>query len=329
MNIIKLKDIIMPESDPNSYLFNKYLKGKYAYWVQMRYIVPMGLYMDEKYNIMIGMKHEGYVACEENIDKLLITNGHIPKPYGSPCLDVYQYMNYVDSKETDRVNNTKEFRMKNNYTSDSDITIEDIKVFRTWLADELLSMDKYENGGQRYDLLNEKQTHIIQYYSNNMYDNTIKILSEFGAQTDYSKGFITTDCGCSHQTNNLSSLYNDSLNICDPVSIYKHNIYLGMIEMFSNIEFWTQWDPEFVLVVKKYIDNIIKLNLPLSKSSYNSDFNDCVCGSSDDNELNNILVRLSQSMGYIGNNDIKGHKNYISDALRDWSTHLYEHMYWK
>lgn len=327
MNIIKLKDIIMPETDPNSYFFNTYLKGRYAYWVQMRYIVPMGLYFDEKYNIMIGMKHEGYVACEENINKLLITDSNIPKPYGSPCLDVYQYMNYVDSKETDRINNTKEFRMKNNYVADPDITINDVKNFRTWLANELLSMDQYEQGGQKYDNLDEKQTRILQYYSNNMYDNTIKILSEFNIQVDYSKNFITSDCGCSHSTNNLSSLYNDSLNICDPINVYKHNIYLGMIEMFSNIDFWKQWNPEFILVMKKYIDNIIKLDLSLSKTN-NSDFNDCVCKDDKDDELKNMLVRLSKSLYYIGNNDIRGHKNYINDSLRDWSTYLYENMYW-
>ena len=36
MNIIKFKDQIRPLDD----LFNTYLKGKYAYWIQMRYVVP-------------------------------------------------------------------------------------------------------------------------------------------------------------------------------------------------------------------------------------------------------------------------------------------------
>ena len=32
MNIIKLKDVIMPNDIPQAEYFNKYLKGKYAYW---------------------------------------------------------------------------------------------------------------------------------------------------------------------------------------------------------------------------------------------------------------------------------------------------------
>ena len=52
MNIVKLKDIIKP----NDEFFNTYLKGKYAWWVHMRYIIPF-----EKMGI------QGYIACEENI----------------------------------------------------------------------------------------------------------------------------------------------------------------------------------------------------------------------------------------------------------------------
>ena len=41
MNIIKLKDILMPDFYPVANLFNTKLKGKYAYWVKMRYIFPL------------------------------------------------------------------------------------------------------------------------------------------------------------------------------------------------------------------------------------------------------------------------------------------------
>ena len=82
MNIIKLQDKIMPEGCVKSSFFNKYLKGKYAYWVRMRYIVPFDT-----------MGYDAYVACEEDINKLLPNeNGEYPRPYGCECLDLYDHI---------------------------------------------------------------------------------------------------------------------------------------------------------------------------------------------------------------------------------------------
>ena len=41
-----------------------------------------------------------------------------------------------------------------------------------------------------------------------------------------------------------------------------------------------------------------------------------------------ILKRLSQSLQYIAEGNMMGHKNYIHDAFKDWSTNLYELMEW-
>lgn len=319
MNIIKLKDVIMPDSMPQAEYFNKYLKGRYAYWVQMRYIVSFD-----------HMRHEGYVACEEDITKLLQReDGKYPKPYGAPCMDVYAkdvYL-YVDSNETDKCNNTVEFRMKNKYVTDENITLNELKTFRTWLASEILKMDQTELGEQKKSFLTDTDTHVMEYYAHNMYDNTVKILSEFGSvNVNYYK--LSTDCGCSGSTD-LNSLYSNTLTTCDPLSIYRRNIYNRMLELFSSIDFWTQWPLEFIGVFKRYIDNIISTNLPLSNSTYMNEYTDCVCAPKDNQtEFVRILNRLSLSLGYIQNNEINGHKNYIKDALRDWASQLYENMYW-
>lgn len=328
MNIIKLADKIMPNDLPQADLFNKYLRGKYAYWVQMRYIVPMGLHMEN--DQLIGMKHEGYVACEEDITKLLARpDGSYNKPYGSPNIDVYEsYMiDYIDSIETDRINSTKEFRLKNEYVPDNDITIDELKLFRTWLAKEIISLDTNELGQQKYLYFNELEYHVLQYYAQGMYDETIKILSDFGTNhVIYNE--VTKSCGCGSGTN-LSSLYNSSLSICDPINIYRKNLYLKMVELFSKIEFWSQWPTEFILTFKGYIDNIIKLNLPLSNSEFIESFKDCTCMSKSNQDiLMEILKRLSQSLDYIAKGEISGHKNYIGDALKDWSSQLYENMQW-
>lgn len=320
MNLIKLKDMIMPEDQPMAEYFNKHLKGKYAYWVQMRYIVSFD-----------HMRHEGYVACEEDITKLLQReDGSYPKPYGAPTFDVYDMniMKYVDSVETDRINSTIEFRMKNSYSPDNDITIDELKLFRTWLAQELLKMDQTELGEQKKAYFSYEQTHVLEYYANNMYNDTIKILSTFGVSTPHISSLTSSTCGCMHGAN-LSSLYNTELNVCDPINVYRKNIYDKMVEMFSVVEFWSQWSSEFINEIQKYIDNIIKCNFILTQSEWQSEFVDCGCqNTSEQEKAIEILKRFSVSLGYIKNDQIIGHKNYINDALYDWASLLYEKMYW-
>ena len=330
MNIIKLKDIVMPDTEPQSAFFNEFLKGKYAYWVQMRYVVPIGLF--EFDGRIVGMKHEGYVACEEDIKKLLVKeDGTYPKPYGSECIDVYDIINYVDTVETDRANNIMEFVLKNSFAPDSDITTDELKRFRTWLAETLLSMDQNDKGMQMNLAFDDSQVHVLNYYKSGMYDGVVKILTEFGqSELNFIDGVNPSTCGCNHASSNLSSLYGSSVALCDPITIYKKNLYDKMVQMFSSIEFWTQWSPEFIFEFKKYVDNIIKLNLPFSQSLLTEKFMDCDCiDKSSQEESIEILKRLSVSLNYMHTGQVNGHKNYITSALTDWASILYEIMEWK
>ena len=319
MNVIKLKDIIMPNEYPYAEYFNKYLKGKYAYWVQMRYIVSFE-----------HMRHEGYVACEEDITKLLQNEqGVYPKPYGAPSLDIYKdnVIQYVDTYETDKVNSVMEYRLKNKFSPDSDITTDELKRFRTWLAESLLLMDKNDKGEQRKMYFSEEEIHVLDYYANDMYNSTIKILDTFGGYEVKLNDITKSTCGCGNA--DLSSLYNTSLNVCSPIDVYRKGVFNKMVLMFSDINFWTKWSDAFMMDFKKYIDNIIKADFVLTKSSWLSEFNDCGCVNKDEQEkLMEILKRLSISLGYIIDNQVNGHKNYINDALYDWSNLLYENMKW-
>lgn len=314
MNLIKLKDIIKPNDD----FFNQYLKGKYAYWVHMRYIVPFDL-----------MKHEGYVACEVDINKLLKQeDGTYPIPYGVPYKDIYEegMERYVDKYETDNVNNIIKYRLKNQFTADSNITIDELKKFRTWLATQLLLFDTNNLGEQLNSIYSEEETHVLTYYKKGMYDDVIKYLSVFGSMENVLQNINSSSCGCNAD---LSSLYNLSLTTCDPLSIYKKNIYERMVQMFSTVRFWGQFPKEFILEFKKYIDNIIKCNFKLTKSPYVSDYADCGCNDNDDQEnMIAILNRLSNALKYIADGNLLGRKNYIYDAFHDWSVYLYELMEW-
>lgn len=302
MNIIKLKDKIMPDSLPQADFFNKHLKGRYAFWLHMRYIVSLD-----------HVTNDDYVIYEEDIDKLL----HGDTSYLDLHID--DYLDYVDSVETDKINDINHLKLINSYSPDDDITIDELKSFRTWLAKQLFRMSP--------NTTDFKSLHILNYYTNEMYDNTIKILSDFGIMPASLGVVNTSSCGC--HDSNISSLYNTELNVCDVVSIYRKNIHNEMVAMFSDVSYWEKWAPEFINEFKKYVDNIIKCNFILTPNQWHSEFADCSCqNKSEQEKYIMILKRLSTSLGYIRDKQIAGHKNYILDALYDWSSILYEKMRW-
>ena len=131
---------------------------------------------------------------------------------------------YIDIAETDKINCTTLYRLHNEYVSDDDITIDELKKFRSWLATQLLKFDENNKEEQCHEMYTEEETHVLEYYKNGMYDLVVKYLSEFG-QTDINLNTInTSSCGCAGNSN-LSSLYNTSLSICDTLAIYRRNIY--------------------------------------------------------------------------------------------------------
>ena len=122
MNIVKLKDQIKPGDD----FFNTNLKGKYAWWIHMRYIIPFE-----------HMGVQGYIACEENIEDLF------KPPFATEFRDTYNndIWPYIDVEATDKANTWAEFNTKNQYATSSELTTDEVKKFRTWLAQTLLSFD--------------------------------------------------------------------------------------------------------------------------------------------------------------------------------------------
>lgn len=314
MNIIKLKDQIRPGDD----LFNTYLKGKYAYWIQMRYIVPFDF-------ISTGQ----YVDMESDIAKL---TGW--KERGLKCPDPYYWdlrtsniEAWVDSEGTEEANNLNKFLIHNKFTVDSDITIDMVKKFRTWLASTLLSFDCKSDGTQLHRLYNEDLTEVLDYYAHGMYNQCVKSLNKLGNSISVNR-LTMNECGCVSGSN-LAGLYNESLTSCDPLYVYRKYIYEQMVTTFSSIDFWAQFPDEFMKGFKQYIDNIIQLNLPLKGSAWISSFIDCTCHmNSDQMVFMEILRRLSKAIEYIRLNDTMGNLNFISKALRDWSSELYEVMEW-
>ncbi len=104
-----------------------------------------------------------------------------------------------------------------------------------------------------------------------------------------------------------------------------------MVDVFSDINFWMQREKELLLEIKRYIDAIIKLNLPLTASQYVSELYDCNCLTSTDSaqeRLMSILKNLSTAFDYMANDKVTGNKNFIGDTLNQWAVKLYEIMRW-
>lgn len=331
MNLIKFKDSVRT----NDSYFNTFLKGKYAYWVHMRYVVPFEVITPTE-----------YIACEQNLENL--------KPFAGKYIDIFKDKTltaWVDELETENVNDVQQYQRSNKYTTDPEITIDEVKKFRSWLATQLLLLDQTVSGRQKYSFYDEPFTHVLEYYAHGMYDDTIKWLNQYaGLSLDINNNKMA--CGCVPTVNELTlnaagsvgvtggvtvgvgcgcagtSATDLTFGMCDCVNLYRRGIKAKMVEYFGDMNFWMQMPTSFLAEFKAYVDNIIRLNLPFANATY-TNYEDCLCGkTSGQLAAMEILGRLVRALELIITNDTVGNRNYISDAFLDWARDLYELMEW-
>ena len=297
MNIIKFKDTVKV-GDNN---FNKHLKGKYAYWIDMRYAIPFEFITDREY---IALSR----SCRWIDDPC--------KKEGEFYWDTERgYINtLIDIEATEAVNSVAQYVAKNNFSTDETLTICDLKVFRTWLAKQLICLNT----------LDEDQLHILNYYAGGMFDDTVKILSKIDPTLEIPASGSEGSCSvCSRTDYTLSA----QQTVCNPLGMYREYIYKKMVEMFSNLEFWTEQYSDFLWEFKHYIDNIIRVGWTIGDDMKGT-FDDCCCNNSKNDYFQDIMKRLSQSLEYILNGDTCGHKLYMMKAFTDFASLCYEKMYW-
>lgn len=316
MNIVKLKDVIMPSEFKMSEFFNKELKGKYAFWIQMRYIFPLDSLCYKKY-----IKYEQM----DPMDFLKETTlPHIDLYSEEYCMIDFVNM-FIDLCETEAINNIYEYKASNEYSTDADIDNSSIRVFRSWLASELLKLNTgiYNEYLGKYS---NEVVHMLEFYKNNMYNEVVKYLDIFGGvTTDFSN--VKSSCGCCNTNSNILSL--GTVNICDAKKIYVDNLHKLMVTTFGDPAFWLSINRDFLKIFKKYIDNIIKVGFVINIPKTSNKFVDCNFNSIENNANNEILSRLSISLGYIIDDETTGHINYIRDSFYNWAEYLYDYMYWE
>ena len=303
MNIVKLKDKVMPNECSFANFFNEKLKGKYAYWIQMRYIFPLD-----------SMDYITYIKYEQLDDIDFLKPDilpHIDLYTEECCMYEFSYK-YIDHNATSISNTIRinDYKIANNYVSDPDIDISDLRNFRSWLANELLLLNTAEDGTYLNNLT-ENQIHMLEYYKNDMYNDVVKQLNIFGKDNAFT---ITSanNCGCC--SINTSGLYNlTNSYVCNALDTYVKNLHILMVQTFEDINFWLCFNKEFISVFKKYIDNIIKTGLIINKPVNSNLYIGCNCNSLKD--ASNIILRnLSEALQYIIDDEYNNHINFITDS---------------
>jgi hypothetical protein len=318
MNIIKLKDIVMPSEFRLSKFFNENLKGKYAYWIQMRYIFPMN-----------SLDYKTYIKYEQMERVHFLSANVLPHIdlYSEECCMFNFAQNYVDSDATEAANSINEFVINNNYVADFDIDINKLRNFRSWLANEVLMLNTDINGVYT-DNLNVNQIHMLEYYKNGKYNDVIKQLNIFGFEGAFTLA-SPTKSGCCCNNNAVNLYTSTSTTSCNAVDIYTKNLHTLMVQTFEDVNFWMQFNKDFIAVFKKYIDNIIKTGLIINTTDTKAVYTTCTCNNNAINTSNSLLQNLSTALQYIIDDEVTGHLNFIHDSLYNWADQLYDNMSWK
>lgn len=298
MNIVKLKDQV---KEGDAY-FNEHLRGKYAFWVRQLFVVSF----DEMDQITFSQAEQ-------------TTGSGLFQMKTDRWYDVLDLMDYIDSVETNRINDITTFLEYNQKTPDSDLTIDDLKRFRTWLAEELL-----EQKICGFDI-----EPMLQYYKAAMWDPAATNLSLVSAYSDvqltYGSGCA---CGCGSSLT-LAELYGQLSATCDSLAIYRKSMYNWMVTTFSDLNFWMKVDVDLLRRFKTYIDNLLKMEMIPGNTSYVQPFAECGCTTDLSSNNRNILEKLRQALEYLTTCGVTGHKNFIREAFNSWAMYLYELMYWE
>ena len=307
MNIVKFQDTVLNESNNKNMLsaekvnlFNNKLKGKYAYAINFKFVVPFEDITFEQY-------------YEISNDESII--------YGIDYIDLNNISEFIDLSKTQIANSITVFEESNKFTTDSDITLDELKRFRTWLADMLYTLFN--------DSLDSITKEMLNYYREEMNDDTIDHLSYFanGTEHDLISTTNASSCGCQNNT----QIFNQyAISSCNPIYMYRKGVYEKMVSVFSDIDFWLKLNKDFLKEIKRYIYGIIDCNLPLHTSQFSTALHDCGCLTRNNvqEERMQILKDLSSCFYFLESDNYINKKNHISLTLNKWASLLYERMRW-
>lgn len=297
MNIIKFRDVVIE----NDNLFNKTYKGKYAYCINWQRVVPIDIPI---------------------IDYIDLSKGNIDLESYNNVLDISKYIDYIDISETQDINNPDLYIYKNNFVTSEDISIDDLKNFRTYLA---VLLDNYYNTMSTDD---EKLKTMINYYFSNMYDETVLKLSLIVGDVYYTSSVSSqlsnvtySSCSCASNANTVGTLLNTG---CDVISIYRAAIRNIMVKYFSDVEFWAN-KHDICNEIVIYLNGILNMNLQIAAGTVDGD---CAnINTSLQYQQQNILKDIIKAFEMIKDGNIVTNKNFIALNLNKFAN-IYESLKW-
>ena len=329
--------------------FNNLLRNRYAYALRWNVIMPMNESKSKR------------IEDPDNPDSQIEVAGEL-RPVGDPFnidpteksyvnaengkfvpVELWRFddmKDWMDQVTTLNIlqNNRTKYDYLNKFTPDNDITIEELKRFRSWLAGILLANTPMIESWNNPEMI----TAMLTYYKQNMTDSTTDALLEFGRymtpnvlvasgglQSVFNMAMIgrSAGCGCYNSLQGVGTVA--ATGGCDPVQMYRNAIYNYMVETFSTLDYWTE-QVEICVEMRKYIEGILKVGLPLG-SKIIDPYADCGCNTFDSDSqtrYRKMLEALVQALTYIIDGTITGNRNYIITAFSNWATYLYEYMYW-
>lgn len=296
MNIVKVKSIRDNNGDVITF------SGRYCWCVSWKHIVDLDDYTISE-----------IISLEQN--------GQTPSKQGTQCVSyaTYQTNGYIDNTATDAANSIAKWVEYNKFSPDDDITVDEVKQFRTWLARTLYNLDK--------DTASYEVREMLAYYMNEMNDATVQHLSTFAkttVKTVLQTG--TSSCSCNKTSESLISA-----SLCDAVEQYRTGVRNIMISTFSDISFWSGREQDLQNEIAHYIDNIIKMALPLTQSPYASQLYDCGCltnANTPQQTMTLALENISKAFKLMAAGTISGNRDFISRSLNEFAVSLYEIMRW-
>lgn len=291
------------------------------------------LAINETWLARMDMTVASYIYMSQNPDEICMPLEDHPNLW---CLPMVNFQPFVDTEITSQIAESlrTKYNNLNNVVNPEDIDVNAVKVFRKWLAESLLGNLESLEGFEDKD----RMSHMLNYYANNLYDSTVRSLSEMGVYMNEKPLVMSSNgkplnitlqsgCGCN---GGVSAFDQVGVSMtCDPVQMYRNAMYNYMVAIFSSIKYW-EAQPEICIEMKRYIDAILKLGLVL-RSSIIDPYADCTCGSVDGDINKNhrvMLQNLSTALEYIIQGKTDGNRNFISQAFTQWATYLYEYMYW-
>lgn len=296
MNVIKFQDVILEHDS----VFNEIYKNKYAYLVNWQYVVPL-----EVGQMVYVELSQGTTPIEE-IENVL--------PYDD-------YRMYIDAKETESINSVAHYLSENQFVADSDITIEEIKKFRTHVA-TLLYEFYVANPTD-----NEQLVRMLKYYKDNYIDEVVEGLYII-IGNNFERNRVSLEpmnkvytCSCIQQ----GTLPQLSVQTCDTLGEYKLAMRDLMIKYYGSTDFWL--DKDYIIKeIIRYLENILRVDLPLTNQVVETPCSNL--SFSMQSYYENQLRDLITTFEYILTGDFTGHKNFVSNTLSKWVNELYDNMQW-